>query len=404
MESSKTEKTSLDLDLQQEISDIEEKTQDNFDIFSSSSENVEAEELQKHLLELIQRKQKLKWQNLMLDYIKDPEQFKKTLQQSYGYDGDSTHINIQDLDDIISEIQSVQANKDAEMANTVSSAEALLSELKESLRVSGEKVQILQNLQEEEKCSDSSEQEAEGKNFGLSLENSKLEKELLCGRIKRMQSVLDCLQPVSQSHSQIAIDGQSQVERLSKLKKELELFSRIECVLKGSGKLDLIISPKPFDTGKSFHKDIPLVASLTFLQTPDDDSYVLSDVVLSETVNNSEEIIKSALSSSDLPRLVVDLQSAWDTCGYLVSEIHCLRDSHALDWIPETHILHLMVEQGESVICTLEVPRLYPTSGTISLVNVVGDSSGKPLDQVQAPLGSSLTQWILHLENVFKLP
>ncbi|XP_005106438.1 uncharacterized protein LOC101855047 isoform X2 [Aplysia californica] len=379
-----------------------------------------AEEWQEELQNLLKRKQQLKSellaitqeQKLVCECFENPVQWMETHQ--------SVDKDLAKSDEVLSEVNSLLKESAVKIDRTVDSAFEALSVLRDTLRTSEQKVAALESeLSDHLSGQTDSElqlsslhklqrgEKSASEKLCLLLEAAKAEQEVLKNRLHRLQSNLACLQQISGPQHQLESDSQRELARLTDLKTDIEQLSEVQCIVRDGRTIDVIFSPQakrcrkmPSEMEGQVSGSVQLVATLCFKQLADD-SLHLGDVKLNENVLGSEEIIERAKSSLDIPTLIMEMKSLWVSSVTLFSEISNIRERHAVDWIQEESVLRLMVKKGRSVVCTLHIPDTYPYSGSVSLENVVGDTSDIAMDQIQAPKDNTLTGWILYLEDIF---
>ncbi|KAK2157083.1 hypothetical protein LSH36_199g02019 [Paralvinella palmiformis] len=129
------------------------------------------------------------------------------------------------------------------------------------------------------------------------------------------------------------------------------------------------------------------------------DKPVLRSVQVDNTDLDLNSVINRAIELNDIRYLLANLQNVWLSRYMFVSELETLRQSYALDWDQSTHTLKVIFGKRADLVCILNVRPDYPSSGTITLESVKGDSH-IDLESIKlVTQNSTLTDWLNHLHK-----
>lgn len=339
----------------------------------------------------------LQEESYLCDAFMDPEKWLNKNEKQADED-------LKESKTILQELKIIQEGSGSKMDDTVNHALYAVSKLKEVNKLSKDKMFVLESeksLLEQDIATATSleathcKKKTSLRKTNLLLEGEKANLDTLTSRQKMSQETLSYLKQLSAPRHQLVADRQKNLAKLTELKADLEQSSEVKCSFTDADSVNIVLFPS--GNVEATNGDASLMVTLKF----DPLKGELCDVKLSETVKGADDIIKEAKTSSDLIKLILDLKSLWGSSASLFSEIYTIRERHAVDWIQEEGILHLMVKKGSSVVCTLGIPEGYPRSGPVTLDNIIGDTQGTDVTQIKVPIDSSLTGWIVHLETIF---
>lgn len=118
-----------------------------------------------------------------------------------------------------------------------------------------------------------------------------------------------------------------------------------------------------------------------------------------------DDIIQTAIKFNDVPLLIQKLKQRWLTHFPLASEMKIVAEHHAVDWMQEEGMVRVLVGRGGSIICTLQMPKTYPSSGDVTLVNAQGLPNDVNTEDLNPPVGQrNILGWVKYLENMFGRP
>ncbi|XP_041367773.1 early endosome antigen 1-like [Gigantopelta aegis] len=129
---------------------------------------------------------------------------------------------------------------------------------------------------------------------------------------------------------------------------------------------------------------------------------VLTSAKVNETVLNVDDILSTGVKRNDVVSLIEQLKSRWTSHVPLITEINQLRDMYAIDWIPEEHLLRIIVGKKSTIVCTLEIPESYPSAGKITPVSISGDVDSEDTTILQPEGPGTLLDWAKYLEEKYR--
>ncbi|GFS26513.1 retrovirus-related Pol polyprotein LINE-1 [Elysia marginata] len=214
------------------------------------------------------------------------------------------------------------------------------------------------------------------KKVNVLLETAQAEQDILRDRIGRMENSLQHLVESQSDLERKYLLQKSQLNSLMQKLTAIQRLSGVECCVVDADILRITLQPKNMisSNGVSQHddedlEDCKLTADLKFALN-EQGCLEISGV---ETLQNTEEIkelITHVKQDKDLPRFISGLRNTWLSSLPLNVEVAGLRKSHAIDFVQEDGILHLMINK-RNVVCSLNVPKSYPCA-KVFLTSVTG--------------------------------
>ncbi|XP_045176266.2 uncharacterized protein LOC123536853 isoform X2 [Mercenaria mercenaria] len=190
------------------------------------------------------------------------------------------------------------------------------------------------------------------------------------------------------------------VTRLKKVLNFLESVNGLKVHVSGQEQLTLVFNKSSSELASvtSPEESLHLKMTLTFSTSCQGDAR-LSDVKISLDHFRISDIVDTAIAMNDVPFLVLSVQDRWNQHFPLLSEMDILNKNHAIDWIQEQCRLRVLVGKCGKIMFTLSVPKDYPSTRGISLLDSYGIDS---VDTENLPdKDSTLLQWVLHLEETY---
>ncbi|XP_060557658.1 uncharacterized protein LOC132718062 isoform X2 [Ruditapes philippinarum] len=189
------------------------------------------------------------------------------------------------------------------------------------------------------------------------------------------------------------------IERLRNIVSFLEEVNGLTVHVSGQKQLTLVFNQNNSELTRltSPEDSLNLEITLTFNTTCED--VRLCDVKINVDHFEISDIVDTAIAMNDVPYLVLSVQNRWNQHFPLLSEMDILNKNHAIDWIQEQCRLRVLVGKCGKIMFTLHVPKDYPSTREITLLDYYG------LDDVDTEKlpdkSSTLLEWVLYLENTY---
>lgn len=198
------------------------------------------------------------------------------------------------------------------------------------------------------------------------------------------------------------------VERLEKVVKFLQNMTGVKVHIIGPDKITLAFAHHnpELNSVTSQEESLNLEMTLTFITGCHGD-VKLSDVKVhfGRKVNISvdhfqiSDIVDTAIAMNDVPFLVLSVLERWNQHFPLLSEMDILNKNHAIDWIQEQCRLRVLVDRCGKIMFTLSVPKDYPSTRGITLLDSYGIDNVETEDLPNKD--STLLQWVIYLEKKY---
>ncbi|KAL4225406.1 hypothetical protein ACF0H5_016096 [Mactra antiquata] len=200
--------------------------------------------------------------------------------------------------------------------------------------------------------------------------------------------------------------GKELITRMKKVIEFLETMSGIKVSAVGPEQLGVHFITKSSHETFMDTSTLDLEMTLTFKDCKQEEAR-LADVKVSfsstQYINiehfNIKDIIETSLKLNDVPYLIMNVSERWNRHFPLLTEMDQLTKHHAVDWMPDKGQLRVLVGKCGNIMFSLGVPKDYPASRDITLLDSFGINDLVVNDLPEK--GSTLCQWVLFLEDKY---